>query len=821
MAPTQGRSRPANSRRKRTPAAASVSAATSGAGTAAATPALEDLVAANEQLRSSNEALRRQVDELAAAREEKDRLAALVNSISDEVWFAGTDGRVTLANPAAAREFRLDSGRVDIGELAASLEVLRPDGSPREVSEAPALRALRGEVVRNHENIVRTPASGELRYRQVSAAPVRDASGNIIGSVSVARDVTDQRRAEDALRKSERLYRAIGESIDYGVWVCEPDGRNIYASESFLKLVGLTQEQCSNFGWGDVLHPDDAERTIAAWKDCVRTGGTWDIEHRYRGVDGRWHPILARGVPVKDERGEIVCWAGINLDISEHKRAEEAVRQAHLRTTAVLESIADAFYSLDEQWRFVTVNPAAERAPFGRPAGDLLGKVIWDLFPAIVGTPIHRHYLDAMEKGTREHYEAQSPLNGRWYEVFMVPRVGGLDVYLRDIDERKKAEEALREQDRRKNEFLAVLSHELRNPLAPISNSLFILDRAAPEGEHAQRARAVIVRQVGHLVKLVDDLLDVTRITRGKIQIQRARIDLAELLRRTVEDYRFEFSDAGVELETRLERGPVWASADAARVAQIVGNLLRNAAKFTGAGGRVTLTLDEDLACRDAVIRVSDTGIGISRDVLPQLFQPFTQADTSLDRSRGGLGLGLALVKGLVELHGGSVLARSDGIGKGSEFTVRLPILPGSTVSESAGPVLPECPARRVLIVEDNVDAAEMLRTALTFGGHAVEVAHDGPGGLVAARRFRPDIVLCDVGLPGMTGYDVARAFRSDPTLGPVYLVALTGYALPEDLAKAREAGFDLHLAKPPDLDLLARVLAAAPSGGTRSGSTT
>jgi PAS domain S-box-containing protein len=291
---------------------------------------------------------------------------------------------------------------------------------------------------------------------------------------------TDQKRwdGEEALRNSERLYRAIGESIDYGVWVCDPQGRNIYASDSYLKLVGITQEQCSNFGWGDTLHPEDSERTIAAWKECVRTGGMWDIEHRFKGTDGKWHPILARGIPVRDDQGQIISWVGINLDISKIKNTEDALRESQARTIRVLENIADTFYSLDDQWRFTLINPAAEKAPFGRPASELLGKVIWDEYPGLVGTEIYQHYINAARNHSLENYLSKSPLNGRWYEVFMQGRQGGVDVYMRDINKRKEAEESLRASEQRLN------FHFENSPLAVVEwDSNFIVTRWSNEAE--------------------------------------------------------------------------------------------------------------------------------------------------------------------------------------------------------------------------------------------------------------------------------------------------------------------------------------------------
>jgi two-component system CheB/CheR fusion protein len=372
-----------------------------------------------------------------------------------------------------------------------------------------------------------------------------------------------------------------------------------------------------------------------------------------------------------------------------------------------------------------------------------------------------------------------------------------------------EANAQLVEADRRKNEFLAVLSHELRNPLAPIKNSLYILDRVAPGGEQARRALGVIDRQATQLSNLVNDLLDVTRITRNKIRLQKQRLDLNELVRRAVEDNRSFFERSDVRLSCDLAATPVLVNADGTRVAQMVGNLLQNAAKFTSRGGHAHISLAAEAG--EAVIRVVDNGVGMAPDTVARLFQPFMQAEQSLDRSKGGLGLGLSLVKGLAELHGGSIQAQSDGLGKGAAFAVRLPLDEGSVperlVLRPSGPRI----CRRVLIIEDNLDAAESLREALELGAHEVEVAYSGPEGLEKVRALQPDVVFCDIGLPGMDGYDVARAVRQDPALQSTFLVALSGYALPEDIERAAQAGFQHHLAKPPSVNALERVLSELP----------
>ena len=353
-----------------------------------------------------------------------------------------------------------------------------------------------------------------------------------------------------------------------------------------------------------------------------------------------------------------------------------------------------------------------------------------------------------------------------------------------------------------------MLSHELRNPLAPIRNSLFILDRASPGGEQARRAQAIIDRQVGHLTRLVDDLLDVTRIARNKIQLQREPLNLTSLVRRTIDDHRSLFEKSEVHIETALPAQRIAVNADRTRLAQVVGNLLQNAAKFTNRGGHTQVSVAVDEAARQAIIRIANSGVGIPAKLLPHLFQPFIQADETMDRGKGGLGLGLALVKGLVELHGGDISAHSEGIGKGAEFIVRLPL--DDTIGiRTLTPVDVSHRTRRVLIIEDQADGAQSLREALELCGHQVEVTDNGPAGLTRARAFRPEVVLCDIGLPGMDGYQVARAFRADEALKNVFLVALSGYARPDDILRASEAGFDRHLAKPPRLDKLDELLSS------------
>jgi PAS domain S-box-containing protein len=625
---------------------------------------------------------RRRTEE--ALRESEQRFVRFMHHLPGLAWIKDRDGRYLFVNEAAERAFQRPRaelfGRTD-------RELFPPDTAAQFQANDRRVLAT-GAGVEAIETLVQ--ADG-VHHSLVSKFPIPglDERPALIGGIAI--DISERLRAEEALRTSEQIHRAIGESIDYGVWICDPEGRNVYASESFLKLVGLTQEQCSNLGWTEILHPDDAEATIAAWRECVRTGRQWDVEHRFRGVDGRWHPVLARGVPIKNERGETTAWAGINLDISRLKEVEEELREA----------------------------------------------------------------------------------------------------------------------DRRKDEFLATLAHELRNPLAPIRNALSALRLAA--GTRGADGIEMLERQVDQMVRLVDDLLEVSRITRGKIELRRERVELAAVLRAAVETSRPLIDASRHGLELSLPDEPLVLDADAVRLAQIFANLLNNAAKYTDADGRIEVSARRDGS--HVTVSVRDDGIGIPVERLADVFDLFVQVDRSLGRSQGGLGIGLTLVRRLVELHGGRVEARSQGPGTGSEFLVTLPlapergrsIAPDATASDERTHV---SSARRVLVVDDNVDAGDSLGMLLRVLGVEPQVVRDGESALAAMAAFRPAMVLMDLGMPGMDGYEVAQRVRERPDLGDPLLIALTGWGGSEHRRRSREAGFDHHVVKPVSLEVLQSLLA-------------
>jgi PAS domain S-box-containing protein len=494
----------------------------------------------------------------------------------------------------------------------------------------------------------------------------------------------------------------------------------------------------------------------------------------------------------------------------------------HAELRDVIDAVDEAVIVFDDAGNVLSMNPAGQRLHgcgqgcamardvyvrryrFQRPEGGELPDDERPVARALGGEAVRDIELTVRDAETGR----------RWVGIYSaVPLVSTegrtlVTETIREITELKRAFEALREADRRKDEYLAMLSHELRNPLAPIRSAVYLLERADPGSDGARRAREVIARQVGHLARMVDDLLDVSRLARGRIELRRARLDLAELVRRVAEDHRLVLGNHGIELAVRTPPAPVPVDGDATRLAQLLGNLLQNSAKFTPRGGRVTVSVAVEEGW--AVTRVKDTGDGIEAGLLQTVFEPFVQAERTLARSRGGLGLGLPLVKGLAELHGGSVEARSRGTGAGAEIVVRLPLASARTapppervdVNEGAAAA-----GRRVLVVDDNVDAAESLCDVVAFLGHAVEAVHDGATAVARVRERHPDVVLCDIGLPGMDGYAVAQAIRSEPGLADVRLVAVSGYAQPEDRARARRAGFDAHVAKPADPADIRRLL--------------
>jgi PAS domain S-box-containing protein len=690
---------------------------------------------------------------------------------------------------------------------------IREDGSPFPGLEHPSMVALRtGKSIRNVVMGVFNPRESAYRWISIDAVPLfRPGDESPYEVYTVFADITERRQAEEALRAGSTLLNSVLDSSLSGIMafrsIRDAQGR---ITDFEWQLCNATAERMVGRRATDLvgrkllveMPGNKADGLFDKYVVVVETGGPLHHEHYYEHEGLKtWFDTCA--VQLGD--GFAVTFS----DITVRKRAEEALERSKQRLAEVLDSIQDDFYVLDRDWKFVFASRQFT-SRIGKQPEDFLGHKIWEMFPKHLGTVYEENLRAVMDKRETRRFETGGKYAEAWYRMTASPSTEGITVLGTEITENKRIEEALREADRRKNEFLAVLSHELRNPLAPIRNSTYILEHCEPGGDQAKRALEVIDRQAAQLAHLVDDLLDVTRITRNKIQLQRHTLELNELVRHTVEDHRTLFDRADVRVEFHPTSRPMSVSADRNRLVQVIGNLLQNAAKFTGRDGETRITISADATERRAVIQVADTGVGMTPELVARLFQPFSQADSTLDRSKGGLGLGLALAKGLVELHGGNITARSAGLGQGAEFVVRLPLAMDDAVAPQAGASASKG-RRRVLIIEDNVDAADSLRDVLGFGEHDVEVAYNGPQGIAKAKEFRPDVVFCDIGLPSMDGFEVARAFRADEALKGVFLVALSGYALPEDVARAQAAGFDRHLAKPTSLEKLEEVLESRP----------
>ena len=510
-------------------------------------------------------------------------------------------------------------------------------------------------------------------------------------------------------------------------------------------------------------------------------------------------------------------------NLAARQRAADVLHAERERFRTTLTSIGDAVVVTDAHGRITLMNPVAEALT--RWGAEAIGQPLETVFRIVnettrdtVENPVSKVIRVGAIVGLANHTvliakdDAELPIDDSGAPI-RDPRgrIVGVVLVFRDITGRRGTERALEDADRRKDEFLAMLAHELRNPLAPIRNAAHTLALLGTGDDRVRWVSGVIERQVGLMTRLVDDLLDVSRIISGKITLQRSPISVREILTQAVEAARPPADGRGQALEVDVPEDAGRVDGDPVRLAQAVGNLLDNAIKYTDDGGRIRL--HARVEADEVVIVVEDSGVGIEPELLPHVFDLFIQADRSLERKQGGLGLGLTLVRRLVEMHGGRVEATSAGQGRGSAFTIRLPRLDVEAtaplaVATPGAPDRPEGPARRILVVDDHQDSTDSLALFLRLRGHEVHTAHDGPSALEAIERYRPDVVFLDLGLPGMSGYDVARRVRAMDDLGPLRLVALTGYGTDGDRQKTRDAGFDVHLAKPVDPRALDELLA-------------
>ncbi len=541
----------------------------------------------------------------------------------------------------------------------------------------------------------------------------------------------------------------------------------------------------------------------------------FEVEHDFPAIGRKYMLLNARRICGKDNQTEFILLA--IEDTTERRLAEEARREIESRYTSLVQNIKDhSIFMMDLEGNITTWNAEAERI-IGYTEAEILGRnfsVIFTPEDLLAGMSKQELRL-ARENGRAEdeRWHVRKDASRFWALGIVTPmhdaggNLSGFSKILRDMTDRKRAEQALQEADRHKDVFLATLAHELRNPMVPLRNGLQLL-RLTTEPEAREQARAMMERQLGQMVRLVDDLLDISRISRNKLELRKARIELWAVVQSAVETARPQIEASGHTLTVTLPPSPVYLHADLTRLAQVFWNLLNNSAKYTEPGGRITLTAKVQGA--EAVVTVEDTGIGIPAEALPRLFELFSQVDRNLDRAQGGLGIGLALVKGLTEAHGGTVEVFSAGAGKGSSFVVRLPVSRGVPVRKTQSPTDGAAfgPRRRILVVDDNRDGASSLAMLLTVMGHDTRIAHDGLEGVELAEAFRPDLIVLDIGLPKLNGLDACRRIREQPWAKNVVIAAATGWGQDEDRRRSEEAGFDHHLVKPVDAAALGKLAA-------------
>jgi PAS domain S-box-containing protein len=735
-------------------------------------------------------------------------LRLLAENVRDFAIFAlDPDGKVSAWNAGAERVFGWSEAEA-LGRDAAVMFTPEDRAAGVPGQELAAARdSGRAEDERWHlrKDGTRFFASGVV-------VPIRR-DGALRGYGKVCRDATDRVRAEERVRRSEERYRKLVDQSPLSTQILSPDGRTLRVNRAWEEL------------WGGTLEEHLADYNLRADPQLRALGLEPLIERAFAGeavelppvayspdrgrFAGRVRWVSAVMYPIRDSDGRVEEVVLIHRDITDQRSAEEALRESEERQRKLADNLPNGFiYQVAHDAgsrRFTYVSAGVEAVCGLTPPQALADPLALYRMVLAEDAPALAAAEEAAYRSGRpfdHRFRVRTPAGQvRWLHCRSasraVPGGGAWDGLAMDITEQVAAEEALREADRRKDQFMAVLAHELRNPLAPVRNALELLQLRAGDPAAVARLREMMERQVGNLVRLVDDLLDVSRIATGKVRLQARRLDLAAVVRQAAADARPAFEAKGVALRAP-EPPPAWVGGDPTRLAQVLDNLLTNALKFTPPGGEVEVSLD-GLPGGRAALTVRDTGAGIEPEMLARLFVPFSQADRTLDRSQGGLGLGLAIVKGLAELHGGEVRAESAGRGRGATFVVTLPATPDAGGADEPGDRPAPAERLRVLVVEDGHDAAESLRMLLEEYGHEVEVASNGPDGVRAAARWRPQVVICDIGLPGMDGFAVAAAIRRFPPTAGATLIALSGYGQDADKQKGREAGFDEYLTKPAD----------------------
>jgi PAS domain S-box-containing protein len=680
-------------------------------------------------------------------------------------------------------------------------------------------------------------------------------TGAIAGMALLLGALTAEReKGADFLRQREQQLMMALNAGRMGTWEWNIHTGVVTWSRNLAALHGFQDHEFDGTfeAFMETVHPDDRLVVLNAIQKALMQQQEYIIEYRSRRPDNTTFYTHARGTVVV-KGGKPVRMLGLCADITErretmmalqraHDELEQKVRERTLELNRAVESLnteikqheltEQALRSSELRYRQLVEHSPEPVIVIRDKRIAFINRAALGLFGAEKSEQLLiRPPLELIHPDDRERFSGRlaDVLKGNVTPLFQkrIVRLDGvvrdvdliaspysdqdgqaIQLVLRDITERRRGEEALKDQARRKDEFIAMLAHELRNPMAPIRNAVNLVKTMITADSKIRRSVDMIDRQITHMVRLVDDLLDVSRISHGKILLRKQRLDLVKLLRTVLDEYGAEMEARKHVLEASLPAEPLWIDGDPTRLTQVVGNLLHNAAKFTPPGGRITLSASKTTD-NFATFSVRDTGIGMEPEIVEKIFMPFTQAEHDLSRSFGGLGLGLALARGLVEMHGGRISATSEGIGRGAEFTVALPQATAPAVPLPEAGAEAAAAALKILIVEDNLDAAESLRLLLENYGHTVAVAYSGLEGLDIASEFHPDVIFCDIGLPqGMSGYDFATRYRNMPIAHHAHLIAMTGYGQMDDKRHALEAGFDHHITKPSDITELKALLA-------------
>lgn len=620
-------------------------------------------------------------------------------------------------------------------------------------------------------------------------------------------------KADAGASDREELWRRALEFGGFGTWSIDSENRSADICEREAELLGLEPRRQSIplEDFYDRVHPDDVDQLRELGERLLEEGGEYNTEFRVVWPDGTVRWLKAMGGFLREDASDVVRAVGINEDITERKIANEQLAESRRKMATLLANLPGIAYRCLNQphWPMEFVSRGARRLCGYEPSEIVHGEIEWvDLVHPDNRDRLWREVQQALDDGEpfRVEYRIQAA-DGSEKWVWEQGRVvhgdedeEALEGFICDITAKKEAEQQLREADQRKDQFLAMLGHELRNPLGAIRHAVDMAHAVEADHELLERACGIIERQSQQMNRLVDGLLDITRITRGKIEMDKRRIKLTDLLRELLVDRQADLVEREVEVKTESGCEHAWVEADPARLRQVFDNLLTNAVKFSDTGDKISV----EMRCSEGqlVIIFTDTGVGIDSEVLPHIFEPFQQGPQDLSRSAGGLGLGLALADAIVRRHGGEIEAASEGPDTGSTFEVRLPMTDMSEQPRKRRRRKVDDP-QRVLIVEDNLDVGEVLGFMLERRGHEVRVTTSAPEALEILDDAAPDVVFCDLGLPGMSGYDFAREVRSQPHRVALPMVALTGYGGDSVRKKALEAGFNEHLVKPADIDQL------------------